>query len=263
MLKMVVESWKREGMSREDFLAYLASVHGPLVRKHGPALGFRKYIQNIRLPSPEIDAFAEGRNWSPAPDASVELWFDSAEQMAAAFASPEAAEASAVLEEDERKFVDPSRISAFLSHEEVIFDYIAPGARFADNSKMVKMVVQVWKHPDLTLPEYLDRWRIQHGNLVRQHAKPMGFLRYVQSHPIPSPAIAAFAKERGWRQAPEGLTEVWWESEEAMLAAFASPEAAKSSAILAADEVKFINPPKISAFLAREQVVFDMVPELA
>lgn len=262
MLKMIIESWKKDGMSRDAFIDYLANVHGPLVRQHGRALGFRKYVQNLRLPSREIDDFGAGRGWAEAPDSSVEIWFDSIESLQAAFASPEGRAAGALLEVDERQFVDPARVSAFLSTEEVVFDFLAPGQHLAPDSELVKMVVQVWKKPDMTTEAFQTRWRVGHGDLVRENSRSMGFLRYVQSYPVPCAEIDGFAKARGWREAPDGLTEVWWDSEAGMIETFKSEATARSSAILAEDEVKFIYPPKISAFLAREHVVFDDTREL-
>jgi uncharacterized protein (TIGR02118 family) len=122
---------------------------------------------------------------------------------------------------------------------------------------MIKMVVEVWKKAGMDDDAFARRWLIQHGDLVREHARAMGFVRYVQSHKLPSPEIEAFAKGRGWKTPPDGLTEVWWESHEAMTAALGSPEGQAASARLAEDEVQFIESSKISAFLATEKVIFD------
>lgn len=122
---------------------------------------------------------------------------------------------------------------------------------------MIKMVVEVWKRPGMTEEQFARRWLVEHGALVRKHAEAMGFLRYVQSHKRHSPEIAAFAEGRGWKGPPDGLTEVWWESEEAMKAALSSPEGIEASRLLQADEEEFIDPPRISAFLADEEVIFD------
>lgn len=124
---------------------------------------------------------------------------------------------------------------------------------------MIKMVVEVWRKPGMSDEAFYRRWLVDHGNLVRKHAKAMGFLRYVQSHKQPSPEIEAFAAGRGWKPAPDGLTEVWWESEAAMQAAMNSPEGIAASAILAADEKEFIDPPKISAYLATEEEIFNFI----
>ena len=122
---------------------------------------------------------------------------------------------------------------------------------------MIMMVVEVWKKPDMTDEAFARRWLVEHGARVKKHAKAMGFLRYIQSHKIPSPAIDDFARGRGWKQAPDGLTEVWWESMEAMNAARASPEAVAASAELEADEKAFCDSKRLSAFLSDEKVIFD------
>lgn len=122
---------------------------------------------------------------------------------------------------------------------------------------MIKMVVEVWKKSHLTDEEFSQRWLVQHGDLVRKHAANMGFVRYIQSHKIPSPSMEAFAAGRGWKSPPDALTEVWWESQEAMDAALNSPAGLESSEILAQDEREFTEASKISVFLAREEVIFD------
>ncbi|GLK43008.1 MULTISPECIES: EthD domain-containing protein [Novosphingobium] len=122
---------------------------------------------------------------------------------------------------------------------------------------MIKMVVEVWKKPEMTDEQFARRWLVEHGALVRANAKAMGFVRYVQSHKRVSPEIDAFAEGRGWKRPPDGLTEVWWESEEAMQAALSSPEGIEASGVLQADEEQFIDAPRISAFLANEETIFD------
>lgn len=128
---------------------------------------------------------------------------------------------------------------------------------------MIKMVVEVWKKPDMTDDAFAKRWLVEHGALVKKHAGAMGFVRYIQSHKVPSEGITAFAEGRGWKGPPDGLTEVWWESEESMNAALSSPEGIAASAELAEDEVKFTHGPKMSAFLATDEVIFDFTSEHA
>jgi uncharacterized protein (TIGR02118 family) len=122
---------------------------------------------------------------------------------------------------------------------------------------MIKMVVINFRKPSMTPEEFSRYWRTTHAELVKKHGKAMGFKKYVQSHLVPSPEMEAFAKARGWAAAPDGLTEVWWESLEAMQTAMGSPEGQAASAVLAADEPNLINPSQMSAFLATEYVVFD------
>ena len=122
---------------------------------------------------------------------------------------------------------------------------------------MIKMIVEVWKRPDMTEEAFGRRWLVQHGALVKKHAKAMGFLRYVQSHKQASEEIAAFALARGWKLPPDGLTEVWWESAEAMNAALSSQAGQAASAELEADEREFCDARRLSAFLAVEETIFD------
>lgn len=122
---------------------------------------------------------------------------------------------------------------------------------------MIKMVVEVWRRPDMSFEDFTQRWLGAHGALVKQHARAMGFVRYVQSHKQASEAIEAFADGRGWKAPPDGLTEVWWESAEAMNAALSAPEGQQASAALEADEIQFCDGRRMSAFLAVEETIFD------
>jgi uncharacterized protein (TIGR02118 family) len=125
---------------------------------------------------------------------------------------------------------------------------------------MIKMVVEVWKRPDMSMEAFTQRWLVEHGALVKRHANAMGLMRYVQSHKQPSDAMEAFARERGWKPSPDGLTEVWWESMESMNKALSSPQGQAASAELALDEQQFLDCKKISAFLAIEETIFDLAP---
>lgn len=128
---------------------------------------------------------------------------------------------------------------------------------------MIKMVVDVWKQAHLTQDQFEKRWLNEHGALVKHHAKALGFLKYVQSHKVPSEAIDAFAAGRGWQPPPDGLTEIWWESVAAMQNALSSAEGQKASAILEKDEVQFVDSKRVSAFLATENVIFDFTTQVS
>jgi EthD domain len=90
---------------------------------YAKALRFKKYVQSHFQPSPEIEAFAAMRGWTSPAEGLAELWWESMDEMRAAFTTPEGQAASVDLARDEAEFIDPTRISAFLSHEHVIFDY--------------------------------------------------------------------------------------------------------------------------------------------
>lgn len=254
MIRMLVEVHKRPDLADAAFYDRWKIEHGDLVRDNAAAMGFLRYIQSHRIASPEIEAFAAGRGWAAPADGQAELWWPSVPAMEEALGSPAGEAASALLEVDERAFTDTSALSAFLTSEETIFD-------FTENlpphwqSSSVKMVVKVWKKAGLSTEQFSERWRVAHGDLVRSLAGPMGFIRYVQNHR--AEGGFDFAAMRGWQPAPDGVTEVWWESAAAMTAALSSAEGQEASAILAADEAEFIDGARITAFLAKEVCIFD------
>ena len=122
---------------------------------------------------------------------------------------------------------------------------------------MIKMIVQNWRRSDLTHEQFVARWRGKHAQLVTQCAKAMGMVRYVQSEKSASPELEKFARSRGWAEPADSLTEVWWESKEAMEVAMGSPQGQAASALLQADEQEFCDSKKLSAFLSVEHVIFD------
>jgi hypothetical protein len=62
---------------------------------------------------------------------------------------------------------------------------------------------------------------------------------------------------RGMLPPVDGITEVWWDSVEAMQAAYATQAGAESGRVLAEDEAKFIDFEKSCVFLTEEHEIFD------
>jgi hypothetical protein len=260
MIKMLCQVSRKPEISEADFYPRYLTGHGDLVRSLAKPMGFLRYVQAHRIASSEIDAFAAGRGWRAPTDGQSELWWESWGSMEAALGSPDGAKASALLEVDEQAFTDTAKVSAFIAREEVIFDFSDGAPPGVGNA--VKMVVDVWKRPGLTADEFSARWLKDHGDLVRTHAKAMGFSKYVQNHRDPESKLD-FAELRGWVPAPDGVTEVWWPNEEAMKKAMASPEAVAAGLILRADEEEFIDPGMVRAFLAKEHSIFDFIDPVA
>ncbi|WP_235399156.1 EthD domain-containing protein [Sphingomonas sp. SRS2] len=125
------------------------------------------------------------------------------------------------------------------------------------------MVVAVWRKPGMSQEDFESRWFVDHGALVREYGPAMGFVRYIQSHKVASPAIDALAEGRGWGEPPDGLTEIWWESVDQMNIALGSLEGQAASKLLAEDEVHFIESTRITGFLSTEKVVFDFTGKTA
>jgi uncharacterized protein (TIGR02118 family) len=107
MIKFIVVLSRRPGMTREDFSAYLRTVHRSLARR---LPGLKHYVQN--------HVAEDSNRQPPAWDAVVELFWDSRKAMEADWASPEGAAATKDLE----AFADLSRSSWSIVEEIVGFE---------------------------------------------------------------------------------------------------------------------------------------------
>lgn len=120
MLKLVFCLRRRDELSRAEFQRYWREVHGPLVRSHAPALRIRRYTQTHTLDDPLNAALQASRGGTEAYDGVAELWWNDADDMAAALAAPEGAAASRALLEDEQRFIDLARSTLFVAKEHPI-----------------------------------------------------------------------------------------------------------------------------------------------
>ena len=94
MLKFMVVVYRRADLTPEQFRQHFEQIHGALAKQ---LPGLKKYTQNYVAPDPNRE--------SPGWDAIVELYFDDAAAMEAAWASPQGAASDA----DLPKFADMTR----------------------------------------------------------------------------------------------------------------------------------------------------------
>jgi uncharacterized protein (TIGR02118 family) len=121
MIKLVYVVRRRPELGVEEFRKYWLEQHGPLVRSVAKALRATRYVQSHTLDVP-FNAIAQQTRGSQGPyDGITEVWWDRAEDLAAALASPEGQEANRRLTEDEGRFVDLARSSLFFTEEYPIF----------------------------------------------------------------------------------------------------------------------------------------------
>ena len=130
MIKLVYCLRRRPELSREEFQAYWRQTHGPLVRQRAAALGIRRYVQVYTLASPLNEALAASRGSAEEPfDGVAELWWESAESVAAATSTPEGRQAAQELLEDEKRFIDFARSVIFVAQEYPVLEGQSPGRR--------------------------------------------------------------------------------------------------------------------------------------
>ena len=98
---------RKPGLSQEEFSRHYEEVHVPLALRHFP---FKRYVRNYVITPPGIE--------EPDFDCITEVWFDTMEDCQAA-AEFSVSEAYRVISEDEDRFMDRSKIVAFLVEEKL------------------------------------------------------------------------------------------------------------------------------------------------
>lgn len=121
---------------------------------------------------------------------------------------------------------------------------------------MIKFVMCLYRHPDMTREQFQDYWLNKHAPLFRSFAETFRAKRYVQDHTLDTPLNAILRDSRGMAEAYDGVAVVWFESEEELVAAMSSPEGQRVSAVLLEDESTFVDHTRSTAFIAKEELVF-------
>lgn len=124
---------------------------------------------------------------------------------------------------------------------------------------MIKLTYCLHRLPSLSRSEFQDYWRTQHAALVKEARDALGIRRYIQQHTIDSPISAANNEGRGIPFGDgedfDGVAELWFDSEDAVAAAVATPEGRKHAAILFQDERNFIDFARSRAFITKANEV--------
>jgi hypothetical protein len=121
---------------------------------------------------------------------------------------------------------------------------------------MIKLVYIVRRRADFSPKDFYQRW-LDHGPLVSEAAEAVRARRYIQSHTIDTGLNEQFAQSRGMGKAYDGITEVWWDSLEDLVAGMNTPEGQASHERLLEDEREFIDLANSYIFLTEEHPIFD------
>ena len=119
MVKMLFAIRRLLHLSPEEFHRYWREDHGRLAQKNLPALRVKRYVQTHTIDTPFNEVLRESRGGGEPYDGVVEIWWDSVEELEAAFSTPEGVQASEELLEDEKRFIDLPRSSMWFAEEEV------------------------------------------------------------------------------------------------------------------------------------------------
>lgn len=105
MIKAMSLVKRKPGLTQEEFSRHYEEVHVPLALKHFP---FKRYVRNYVIKPPDAE--------EPEFDCITEVWFGTTEDCQAA-AKFSVSEAYKVIAEDEERFMDRSKIVAYLVEE--------------------------------------------------------------------------------------------------------------------------------------------------
>ena len=121
----------------------------------------------------------------------------------------------------------------------------------------IKIMFLLVKPDGMSAKDFHRYWLEIHSPLVVRRSDDMAMRRYIQSHLVPSPMAVGAAQARGWPANPfQGVAEVWWDSEEAMAAAFSTAKGSDAGEALAEDEKKFLDD-RSMIVMTREYLIFD------
>ena len=120
MVKLTFCIRRKPALSREEFFTYWHGHHAALARKNQQAMGFVKYVQLHAADTPFNAVMRRSRGAPEGFDGVAELWWESREDMEAAFASPKGRAASKEMLADEQKFIDIANSPIWVSDEKPI-----------------------------------------------------------------------------------------------------------------------------------------------
>ncbi len=120
---------------------------------------------------------------------------------------------------------------------------------------MIKLVFCMRRKPGLSLEEFQRTWLEDHAPIVKEHAKALGVLRYVQLHSDLGPVSEALGRVRGAPAPYDGVAELWYESIEDLQASFETKEGRAAGRALLEDEKRFIDLANSPVWIGEEHVV--------
>ena len=117
MIKFIMCCTRHPDITREQFQDYWLNNHAPLYMKFADTFRTKRYVQCHTIDTPLNDGIRESRGMMQAYDGVAEVWFESEEELVEAMSSPEGQKLSAILLEDENKFIDHAKSTAFIAKE--------------------------------------------------------------------------------------------------------------------------------------------------
>jgi uncharacterized protein (TIGR02118 family) len=221
---------KKPEWNDDAFVTYWRKQHGPLVAR---LPNLRGYWQNL-----VVDRLQRGIDYERGPwdfDGLSQLWFDDSAQAQHAFHDSELA---AAFVKDELHFLGGLHIVS--THQTTVIEVPEPDVR----ARLLKRISTLRRRADIDESDFRREW-IRHGEFVRRMPAVKGYRQNVVTQ-----RERVKGRPCSYDELPiDGIVELWFESTEALDAAFASPEGQRTMA----HARTFLS--EITAFLVEEHRV--------
>ena len=117
MIKFVMCCVRHPKLTREQFQDYWLNSHGPLFKKFSGTFKTKRYVQSHTIDTPLNEGIRQSRGMLQEFDGIAEVWFESEAELMEAMSSPEGQKLGEILLEDEGKFLDHAKSTAFITTE--------------------------------------------------------------------------------------------------------------------------------------------------
>lgn len=121
MIKLTFCLTRLPTLSLEAFHDYWLTTHAPLVASVKDTLRIKRYVQLHSFAREVSEGARLSRDGPEQYDGVAQLWWDSFDDMALTASDPAAREASLMLLEDERRFIDLSSSPLWWGEELAVF----------------------------------------------------------------------------------------------------------------------------------------------
>jgi hypothetical protein len=125
---------------------------------------------------------------------------------------------------------------------------------------MIKFVFCLRRLPHLTRSEFLDYWLNKHGPLAVSLQEALGIHKYIQLHTVSTPFDELLRSSRGGPEPFDGMVEAWWDSIDVLKKVMADPSAQEAWALLAEDELRFIDVKNSPLWFGEEHLMASKTP---
>lgn len=119
MIRLMYCVRRKPGMSKEEFDRYRWEEHGPLVIRHKERIGMIGYVQHHTVEGP-FPRTPGSPGMLEEFDGIAEIWWETAEAMTRSRQQPVPAALQNEIMDDEKKFVDHARSTAFYVDDRVV-----------------------------------------------------------------------------------------------------------------------------------------------